>query len=237
MNWKNRLVDMSAEFIMVTFGILAAFGLNAWYVENEKNEEARKYLMTIEQNLNTDIQALNDLLAARQLVNSNSQYLLECFKARKVLDRNKFQSAMFSLPWEDRFISQQTGFQALRNAGKLELLSADVESAMYDYYAVVDRMTIEEASYNTAIQRHVETFLISSGIDVSTFDVFTDLYENDTRTQKTDPAIFLKSKRAEWLTTITVLRLSRKLIPLTQDLIVKARSAKAVIDRELKEFE
>jgi hypothetical protein len=185
--WPEYLLEM----IVITAGILGAFGLNNWNVWHKSIKQQEVYLTHILSNLKDDQDQLKELLVLVEDIEYRSGIIIENFKAQK-LDVEYATRSAGVIAIEKNFNGFRSGMDALLNSGKLDLIPPQLSLSLQRYYElsedIVKRETMSNAFINDFYEPRFFGKYASIFGEIEGFGI-KELYEGDSR-----PAVLLDEK-------------------------------------------
>lgn len=154
------------EIVLVVIGILIALQINNWNTQKKEIRELQGYLNNISKNINSDINSIEEMKMFRDSTIKSSRRQL------KLSEKDNWTkeeiiilgSDLFRVFNDQYFRSDQSGFEALKNSGYLgKLQGSDIESMLYQYYSLVDKVFEQEKSLNDFIE-NMEILLFNENI-------------------------------------------------------------------------
>ncbi len=172
--FSKYLIYAIGEIVLVVIGILIALYINNLNTEKQDSITLNGYLNNIAENIKSDQINLKNISAFRDSSVIGSKYFMKMIE-----QESKEQYAIYFFkyfkfnPWLDEsFQSNQSGFEALKNSGYLnKIQQTDLETELYKYYSLVDKINAEEQSLNNFME-----------------EMEYDMYKNNI-VQKTKPII------------------------------------------------
>ena len=170
------------EIILVVVGILIALQINNWNTSRQETATLNGYLNNISKNIQSDLQDLESMRAFRDSSITGSRYFLELLDepSATTSQYKRYFSDYFKFnPWLDEsFQSNQSGFEALKNSGYLSKIQGiSLESELYKYYSLVEKIKIEEQSLNNFMEE-MEYDMYKNDVVQDTKRLITKLFSN-----------------------------------------------------------
>lgn len=145
----NYLKYAFGEILLVIIGILVAIQIDGWKNERSEIIAINRLYSTIETNIISDIERLENLIQTRQNTIDGSHKFMKFSKIKN----KTYEDFMLTIkdfveynPFNEVFFhSNQSGFDALKNSGFLNKTeNSKLENKLYTYYDLFIRLQIEE---------------------------------------------------------------------------------------------
>ncbi|MEN2281448.1 hypothetical protein AAGF08_04860 [Algoriphagus sp. SE2] len=179
------------EIILVVIGILIAIQINNANQKRQDREALEGYLSSIVQNIESDLKKAKKInetrlelfprisLIKRRMSPEYYQILSEVYgqninsSYRYSVENLDFMSRTINDAWNKIYLTPNlSGFESLKSSGYLgQLQGTDLEKLLFDYYNLLDELTILENNYNASLQSSNDDF-ISADLP-GTFAFFT----------------------------------------------------------------
>jgi len=143
------------EIILVVIGILIALYINNLNTEKQESRTLNGYLHNIGENIASDQLSLRQIANFRDSSIIGSNYFMNMMEQASKEQYSLYFSRYFKFnPWLDEsFQSNQSGFEALKNAGYLtKIQQTNLESQLYTYYNLIAKIKAEEQSLNNFME-------------------------------------------------------------------------------------
>lgn len=120
-DWYKYLL----ELIVITAGIIGAFMLNSWNVDNKNRTRELQYLQNIRLDLQKDLELLHELRVFRNKKKEGAQRLIATINNNDITDLNQFIRDVNTMLYERKFKPNNTTFLELSSSGNLNIISED----------------------------------------------------------------------------------------------------------------
>ncbi len=150
------------EIILVVIGILIALQINNWNQNKIEKKALSDYLISISQNIKTDIESLSYLKKSRIDAVSSSSYLTFNLIFSEYLDREDVMfgsETLARISSFEYFNSDLSGFESIKNSGYLSKLKGKkIENLIYKYYHIVKEIELKEKDLNEILRESFNNF-------------------------------------------------------------------------------
>jgi hypothetical protein len=191
------------EIILVVIGILIALQINTWNEQVKVERSISKHLAILKQNLQEDQVQLRQL---RQAMTENVYYADSAMlQIRTILPvDNKIKMYLVKLILEYQFSPNTNAMETITQSNEIPALDAGLQTAILNYYALIERTREREHISNTQIQTKYENHLNNMYTEVfqkdNDWDFIKAFYKNDPRPAiPVDDAKLLSDSRLEAL--------------------------------------
>ena len=144
----------------MVIGILIALQINNWNEEKSIEKSIENHLVILRQNLVEDQAQLRDL---KQSMAANLQYadsaLLQ-MRTQIPVD-NGLKKYLVILLLEHEFRPNANAFETIAQSNEIPFLAQDMQTAVLNYYALIERTNERERISNTQIQSKYEPHIIA----------------------------------------------------------------------------
>ncbi len=114
---KVKWAEYLLEILVVTLGILLAFGLNSWNEWKKERKKEREILVDLTENLETNIKAFEDDIVYLDLLDKSSEIILNSISNNQpYVDTLSRHFHMARIPKQELFLSQ-TGYEGFKDVG------------------------------------------------------------------------------------------------------------------------
>ncbi len=139
------------EIVLVVIGILIALQINNWNETRIEENQLKKHLLTIKNNIYNDIIILGkDAIKRDSLMSKNTRAREEFYQG--ILNVKTMNDAQRFF-YEFYFTPNKSGYEALKNSGLLgKLTNSSLDSLLHKYYVGLDDLREKEISFNTFIE-------------------------------------------------------------------------------------
>ncbi len=191
------------EIVLVVIGIMIALQINNWNEHQKKLNSASEHLQLLAENLEDDLIQLQDVRTKIDSCLLNVGKLSQQFKMVNPVDANTPKYIMSAL-LEYRINPSKNGLETLNNSGEFSTLKSNLQSDIFHYYTLLDRIAVREEISNTFIKNRYEPYFFEHYSHVLNKDnpwgSLSDYYADDTRqTEPFDQNEFLQDKQLEGL--------------------------------------
>ena len=146
------------EILLVVIGILIALQIDTWKEESTVSKSIDSHLEILKQNLDEDQNQLREL---RQTMVANIQYgdsaLLQ-MRTQIPVGRN-LKKYLAILMMEHQFRPNKNAFETITQSNEIPILGQDLQTAILDYYALIESANEREHISNTQIQTKYEPYV------------------------------------------------------------------------------
>jgi len=157
-NWKYAI----GELLIVTTGILIAFGLNNWAQSRKEARQEKQYLESLESDLRADLEVLQSNLAFIQKNQQKAREFIGHFH-RELPGRDSVPFRIFSeLLGMPAFIPHDATYQTLKSSGDLKLIqSFEFKNQLTDHYSRYNEIYMENQRNMAFLRDHVSNFFMN----------------------------------------------------------------------------
>ena len=205
----NQLIQYSryaiGEIVLVVIGILIALQINNWNEERRINRSIREHLLILKNNLHEDQLQLRELQRA---MHNNVHYADSCMKQLQTVLPIDRKTIMYLgiLLLEYQFKPNRNAIETISQSNELPFLSTELQTAILNYYALIEDVKEREQISNTQIQTKYEVYINDRYSWIfqkdNAWPVIADFYREDPRKlQGFDTEQFLSDKKLEALLT------------------------------------
>jgi len=119
---KIKWAEYLLEILVITLGILLAFGLNSWNEWKKERKKEREILIDMAENLETNIKALEDDIEYLHLLNKSSEIIISSiYNSQPYSDTLARHFNISREPKNELFLSR-TGYEGYKDIG-LQILT------------------------------------------------------------------------------------------------------------------
>ncbi|MCC5939887.1 MAG: hypothetical protein JJU34_21590 [Lunatimonas sp.] len=167
------------EIVLVVIGILIAIQINNSNQKRLNAEALEGYLNSIANNIQSDLQKAEKFTqkrlelfprvsAIRQQMSPEYQKIMSEVYGENLNAESRYSAQNLSFiaqtingVWSSIYLTPNlSGFESLKSSGFLsQLQGTDLEQLLFDYYNLLDELTILENNYNSGIQRSFDDFI------------------------------------------------------------------------------
>jgi hypothetical protein len=191
------------EIILVVIGILIALQINNWNEHHKKLNSASEHLQLLTENLEDDLIQLEDVKTKIDSCLLSVGKLSQQFKMVNPIDAYTPKYIMSAL-LEYRINPSKNGLETLNNSGEFSTLKSNLQSDIFNYYILLDRISVREEISNTFIKNRYEPYFFEHYSHILNKDnpwgPLSDYYADDPRQiEPFDQIKFLQDKQLEGL--------------------------------------
>ena len=150
--FRKYVLYALGEMLLLIVGVLVALQVDNWNSERLEQQSLRQYLQAIARNIDSDLDSINSLRAAREQSYELSLRWTEfsrranTYSVEEVAFGSRVLEAAVLLR---QFSSTRSGYEALLSSGTLaQIQGTDLEKLLYDYYDTVARIEQLERNHN-----------------------------------------------------------------------------------------
>ena len=172
------------EIVLVVIGILIALQINNWNEEKKVNSSINSHLIILKQNLKEDQTQLKSL---RQNMKDNIQFANSLLSQIKTIesinpDNKKY---LLNLILEFQFSPNTNAIETITQSNEIPHLQQDLQTAILNYYALIEKTKEREHISNTQIQSKYESYININYPEIfqkdNNFEFTKSFYEDDPR--------------------------------------------------------
>jgi hypothetical protein len=183
--FSKYLIYAIGEIILVVIGILIALAINNWNEESKIQKSINNHLTILKQNLLEDQIQLKEL---KQYMTENVHYsdstMLQI--RTNIPVNNKIKKYLVKLVLEYQFSPNTNAIETITQSNEIPSLKSDLQTAVLNYYALIERTKEREHISNTQIQTKYENHLNNEYPEVfqkdNDWEFIKTFYKNDPRT-------------------------------------------------------
>tara|TARA_R110002124_G_scaffold5301_1_gene33001 strand:+ start:13159 stop:13914 length:756 start_codon:yes stop_codon:yes gene_type:complete len=178
--FSNYLLYAIGEILLVVIGILIALYINNLNTERQDTDTLNGYLNNITENVKADQIEIENIANFRDSSVIGSLYFMNMIENQSNEKFRTYFSKYFKFnPWLDEsFQSNQSGFDALKNSGYLNKIhQAKVETLLYKYYSLVEKIRNEEQSLNNFMEE-MEYDMYKNNVVQKTKPIVRKIFQN-----------------------------------------------------------
>lgn len=201
--FSKYLLYAFGEIILVVIGILIALQINNWNENKKVSDSVDKHLEILKQNLNEDKAQLNVLV---QNITDNYNYSDSLMMQMKtILPINKHTTKyLTNLLLEHQFRPNTNAMETMIQSNEIPFLETKLQTAILDYYALIESTGERELISNTQLQTKYEPYINDNYAVVyqknNEWNFIKNYYGDDPRPiQEFDKEKFLDDKKLEGL--------------------------------------
>lgn len=152
-NWLDHI----ANLLVVILGISIAFYLEGYKEESNNRNKEKKYLASLIEDLETDIEAIDTLLVINERITKALVDLSNASINRTSLSDSALINNMFSIQYNPPFTPQRTTYESLKSSGRIDLIKDfELRNRVIEIYEQSYRGSSE---YDLALSEHVRDFV------------------------------------------------------------------------------
>lgn len=201
--FSKYLLYATGEIILVVIGILIALQINNWNENKKVSDSVDKHLQILKQNLNEDIAQLNVLV---QNITANYNYSDSLMMQMKtIVPVNKHTTKyLTNLLLEHQFRPNTNAMETMTQSNEIPFLETKLQTAILDYYALIESTGERELISNTQLQTKYEPYINDNYAVVyqknNEWNFVKNYYGDDPRPiREFDKEKFLEDKKLEGL--------------------------------------
>ena len=189
------------EILLVVIGILIALQINIWNEEAKINKSIAKHLIVLRQNILEDQNQLRELQQnMKEAVNYSDSAIMQ-LKTISPLN-NQMKKYLGILLLEHQFSPNTNAMETITQSAEIPLLDTELQTAILDYYALIEDTREREHISNTQIQTKYEILINSDYPEIfqsdNDWEFMKSFYQDDPRpVQPLNPAKLLNDKKLE----------------------------------------
>ncbi len=221
--WREYVI----EILVIIVGITLSFALNAWKEQQSKKELEQIYLKSLQRDISSDIEALNQVIDETAQVVAKARTLLS-YSAKP--DAATFNEAIFLADLRDvferpNFVSNDAAFTDLKSSGNMQILTDfGLKNNLFNYYKHYEAIkAVEEA------ERDATLFLVAPYM-AKHFS-----FNRETENKATSNQAVLEAIENREYTNSIFVRLDNReeLLAEYKDLLVKSRKIQAALQKQI----
>lgn len=201
--FSKYLIYAIGEIILVVIGILIALGINNWNEDNQIKQSTNRHLIILKQNLLEDQSQLKQL---KQSMMENIQYADSSMMQIRtnIPVNNIIKKYLVKLILEYKFSPNTNAIEMVNLSNELPYLKPDLQTAILNYYSLIEKVKEREFISNTQIQTKYESHLNDGYPEIFQKDnewgVMKSFYQSDPRPVSTiSEQKLLKDRKLESL--------------------------------------
>lgn len=155
---SRYLLYAIGEIILVVIGILIALQANNWNTVKGEEQELNDYLLTIAQNIKSDLPVIQELKNKQDSVYYyTSRFWTFARKEHYDFEDARFLAKIITASFEvPNFNANQTGFESLRTSGLIgKIQGTALAEALFEYYrkaGIINNLVDRANTYSQAMQ-------------------------------------------------------------------------------------
>ena len=168
------------EIVLVVIGILIALSINNWSSLKKEERILLSHLQTIKENLKNDESQLLEMRKFRMKSAEMSTKTIDQYKSGIIEDQADFMETFMSIASEQKFESDQSGFQRIKSTSMFDSEELSViREKMLEYNKVVEATNFMEFRQNSQTEK-LENELWSEGFYDEAWSQFR-IFSNPTK--------------------------------------------------------
>lgn len=200
---SKYLVYAVGEIVLVVIGILIALQVSNWNERAKIEESKEEHLLILQQNLKEDLEQLEVLATTMNAHVNYADSAMRQIRTEIPMDR-MLKKYLTLLIREYEFRPNRNAIETLTQYNEIPYLGEDLQTAIMDYYALIESAGERESISNEHIQLRYEPYIMEDYPIVfqrdNPWETFQELYKNDPRpTQPIDEQQFLQDRTLEGL--------------------------------------
>ncbi len=182
--FSKYLLYAIGEIVLVVIGILIALQINNLNEESKINTSIAKHLIILKQNMLEDQIQLKEL---QQIMMGNSHYADSSMLQIRTLIPvdNQIKKYLGKLILEYQFRPNTNAIETITQSNEIPSLDSELQTAILNYYALIERTKEREHISNTQIQskyeNHINNYYPEIFQKVNEWDFIKTFYKNDPR--------------------------------------------------------
>jgi len=232
--FSKYLVYAVGEIVLVVIGILIALSINNWNESKKEQNILNASLNSLKLNLQEDIENLNKQINYNKSVLEAVDFSFRIISLPEYddLPLSRFADSTFDVATERTFFPTTTTFNSMESGSHFQWINnQELIQVMYNYYALVDKISSLTNENNQFVKNHMEVFTYNK-MEFGSF-----LPNSNPYSKKRNPALNNTNKLRESSVFENAL-IGRKFrsggeIELSKDAILKAKELIVMIDEYL----
>jgi len=197
------LLYATGEIFLVVIGILIALQIDNWNEERRIENSIRSHLAVLRQNLQEDQMQLRELRSTMASNMQDADSALLQMRTQAPLDKN-LKKQLLILLLEHGFSPNKNAFETITQSNEIPFLAQDLQTAVLNYYALIERTNEREYISNTQLQSKYEPYIIEHYPELfqkdNSWEFIRNEYRDDPRPiVKITPDKFLADRTLETL--------------------------------------
>ncbi|MCJ7468154.1 MAG: DUF6090 family protein [Maribacter sp.] len=146
------------EIVLVVIGILIALQVNNWNTVRSEEKELNEYLLTIAQNIKSDLPVIQNLKNQRDSVTGHAQEFWPlAHKDYYDVHEASFLAQIIISSFEvENFNCNQSGFESMKTSGLIgKIQGTDLAESIFEYYrkaGIINNLVDHANTYSQAMQ-------------------------------------------------------------------------------------
>lgn len=150
--FSKYLIYALGEIFLVVIGILIALEINNWNNRKITQNRLDVYIEQIYKDISIDLNTLSTLGKNLEEAQKSSLICWDYFQNGNIRDPRLFKNTFISIINNFDFDPKLQGIEGLRSSGSLEIIDSKLlEDLIYDYYGLIDEISIVELEYKYVI--------------------------------------------------------------------------------------
>ena len=156
--FSKYLLYAVGEILLVVIGILIALQVNNWNTARTEENELNAYLLTISQNIQSDLPVIQALKAQRDSVRANARKIIGLSgKDRyEIGEAWRLAGGIINAFEVENFNCNQSGFESLKTSGLLgKIKGTGLAESLFEYYrqaSIINNLVEHANTYSQAMQ-------------------------------------------------------------------------------------
>lgn len=201
--FSKYLLYAIGEIILVVIGILIALQVNNWNEVKKVEQSIKDHLVIFKQNLNEDKSQLKTLKETMEDQVNYADSTMRQIRTEISVDES-LKKYLTLLVREYEFRPNKNAVETLTQSNEIPYLSQKLQTAILDYYALIESANERENISNHQIQLRYEPYIMDNYPIIfqkdNTWDYIQILYKDDPRTAiPIDKSQFLADRTLEAL--------------------------------------
>ncbi len=159
--FSKYLIYAIGEIILVVIGILIALQINNLNESKKEQTILNASLTSVKLNLHEDIGNLNDQISYNKSVLEAVDFSFRIISLPEYddLPLSRFADSVFDVATERTFLPTTTAFNSMESGSHFQWIkNQDLTQAIYNYYALVDKISSLTSQNNQFVKNHMEGF-------------------------------------------------------------------------------
>jgi len=226
------------EIVLVVIGIMIALQINNWNEKQKKLTSATEHLQLLAENIADDLIQLKDVKTKIDSCLLDAGLLSQQFQLIKPVDASTPKYIMSAL-LEYRINPSKNGLETLNTSGEFSMLNSTMQSDIFNYYTLLDKIAVREEISNTFIKNRYEPYFFDHYSQVlnknNSWGIISEYYADDAREiEPLDHHKFLQDKQLEGLIFGRTYQMKQQIV-LYEEAIDLANKILTKIDSTLNE--
>tara|TARA_R110001592_G_scaffold107811_2_gene301605 strand:+ start:328 stop:1080 length:753 start_codon:yes stop_codon:yes gene_type:complete len=159
--FSKYLIYAIGEIILVVIGIMIALSINNWNESKKEQNILNASLNSVKLNLQEDIENLNSQINYNKSVLEAVDFSFRIISLPEYddLPLSRFADSVFDVATERTFFPTTTAFNSMESGSHFQWINnQEIIQAIYNYYALVDKISSLTNQNNQFVKNHMEVF-------------------------------------------------------------------------------